>query len=150
MQSEFDIAVPLTASARRHLRRFVEDFLDTSFNPLFTHLRKSIEREVDRVVDVNRMQFFYLISWFLEAECARRAQVKESAAKNGKQKEGAEAQSDEESFAIIAGVMNQETFVLLNRHMQRTQDTSAWNDLNAIMKCFTQIVGTNRTLNERC
>jgi replication fork protection complex subunit Tof1/Swi1 len=150
VQSEFDIAVPLTASARRHLRQFVEEFIDTSFNPLFIHLRKSIEREVDRVVDVNRMQFFYLISWFLEAECARRAQAKESRTENGKQNEGAEAQPEDESFAIIAGVMDQETFVLLNRHMQRTQDTSAWNDLNAVMKCFTQIVSLVWRLNERC
>jgi replication fork protection complex subunit Tof1/Swi1 len=134
--------VPLTVSARRHLRRFVEEFLDTSFNPLFSHLRKSIERDVERLVEVHRMQFFYLISWFLEAECARREQAKQSRKDKGKQNEGTEIPVEDESFAIIAGVMNQETFVLMNRNMQRTLDTKPvnWNDLNAVMKCFTQIV----------
>lgn len=138
--SEFDKNVPLSSSARKHLGRFVEEFLDSSFNPLFTHLRRSIERELDRVLDMHHMQYFYLISWFLKAECARRTQSKAAAAPNGKQTEGTEAQSDSESFSIIAGVMNQETFVLLNRYIQSCFDNKAWHNLNAGMKCFTQIV----------
>jgi replication fork protection complex subunit Tof1/Swi1 len=96
------------------------------------------------------MEFFYLISWFLEAECARRAQAKESRKDKGKQREGTDTATEDESFAIIAGVMNQETFVLMNRYMQRAQDTKPinWNDLNAVMKCFTQIVSLKLSLGE--
>ena len=39
-------------------------------------------------------------------------------------------------------MLNQETFVLLNRYMQRSQDEKSWLDLNAGMKCFTQILLT--------
>lgn len=138
--SEFDQEIPLSASARKHLRGFVEEFLDSSFNPLFTHLRRAIERELERVLDQHHMQFFYLISWFLKAECARRDQAKQISKNKGKQKAGEETPTNSESFSIIAGVMNQETFVLLNRYLQSSADTKAWHSLNAGMKSFTQIV----------
>ena len=38
--NEFGAKVELKESARRHLKSFVEDFLDSSFNPLFGSLRK--------------------------------------------------------------------------------------------------------------
>src|SRR5882672_2887429 len=44
--------------------------------------------------------------------------------------------------------MNQETFVLLNRFMQRSQDDKTWQDLNAGMKCFTQILLTVQEMSE--
>jgi replication fork protection complex subunit Tof1/Swi1 len=138
--SNFDKEVPLSATSRKHLKHFVEEFLDSSFNPLFTHLRKSIERELERVLDQHHMQYFYLISWFLKAECARREAVKASKSQKGKQKAGSEVVINSESFAIIAGVMNQETFVLLNRFLQHSTDMKSWQGANAGMKCFTQIV----------
>jgi replication fork protection complex subunit Tof1/Swi1 len=137
--SEFDKEVLISGSARKHLRQFVEEFLDSSFNPLFTHLRRSIERELDRVLDMHHMQYFYLISWFLRAECARRAEAKVAAQRKGKQPAG-EDTINTEDFSIIAGVLNQETFVLLNRYLQECFDNKAWHNLNAGMKCFTQIV----------
>jgi len=42
---------------------------------------------------------------------------------------------------LIAGVVVQENFVLLNREMQSAFDNKRWQDLNAGMKCFTEIVG---------
>ena len=45
-----------------------------------------------------------------------------------------------DSFAIIASVLTQETFILLNRFMQESYDMKGWEDLNAGMRCFTQIV----------
>ncbi|KAJ9649768.1 Topoisomerase 1-associated factor 1 [Coniosporium tulheliwenetii] len=145
-QKEFDIKVHLDAPTRKQLRSFVEEFLDSSFNPLFTHLRKAIEREAHRVEGVHSMQYFYLISWFLQAECARRRQIQKNAA--AKQASATPANPDDESFALIAGVMNQGTFVLLNRFMQRSQDDKSWQDLNAGMKCFTQILLTVQEMSE--
>jgi replication fork protection complex subunit Tof1/Swi1 len=140
--TEFTKQVSLNPSARRHLRRFVEDFLDSSFNPLFTHLRKALEREADRVQEEQHpMQFYYLISWFLHAECARRRSAK--ARRDGlcKEKAGVVIGTEEdESFGLVASVLNQETFVLLNRFMQRAQDNKEWKELSAGMRCFTQIV----------
>ncbi|KAF2665956.1 topoisomerase 1-associated factor 1 [Microthyrium microscopicum] len=143
---EFDMEVPVSSSARRHLRKFVEDFLDSAFNPLFTHLRRSIERELDRVLEMHKMQYFYLVSWFLQAESSRRQHMKQSAAAKGKQKAG--QQPEEEGFGIIAGVMNKETFVLLNRFMQTSYDSKDWHYVNSGMKCFTQILLTVQQMEE--
>ncbi|KAF2813817.1 uncharacterized protein BDZ99DRAFT_459572 [Mytilinidion resinicola] len=144
-REEFDLPVPLTPSGRKHLKAFVEDFLDSSFNPLFIHLRRAIEREEERVESRHSRQYFYLISWFLRAECARRRQIKESFAKSN---DLTAITAEDESFGLIAGVMNQETFILLNRFMQRSIDEKTWQDLNAGMKCFTQILHTVQEMSE--
>ncbi|KAL8821429.1 MAG: hypothetical protein Q9223_000532 [Gallowayella weberi] len=134
----FDIPISLTTPASTNLRSFVEEFLDSGFNPLFNHLRRAIEREADRVLEVHKQQFFYLISWFLEAERVRRRmkQEAEKKTKNNKMTETFEA----DSFALIASVLIQETFVLLNRFMQDRLDMKAWRELNAGAQCFTQIL----------
>ncbi|KAI9715174.1 MAG: hypothetical protein M1812_006153 [Candelaria pacifica] len=133
-QNGFDLPIPLTASANKHVRAFVEDFLDSGFNPLFNHLRKAIEREAERLLEVHSRHFFFLISWFLEAELVRRK------AKAASQRGSSNKESDLDSFALVASVLNQETFVALNRFMQASQDQKEWQDLNAGMRCFTQIL----------
>lgn len=138
--SDFVKKVDLTQSARKNLRRFMGQFLDSGFNPLFTHLRKTIERELERVQETHKTQFFYLISWFLKAECARR-----NAAKQQKEQQKASGVSStpptqDEGFAYVASVLNQETFILLSRLMQRSLDDKDWQELTAEMRCFTQIV----------
>ena len=138
-QNHFDVETTLTKSGKRHLRSFVEDFLDSGFNPLFGHLRRAIEREADRVLMVHTQQFLYLIAWFLEAERARKAS-KRQVLKHNPPAIGASAEDD--SFGLIAAVLNQETFILLNRFMQERLDLKSWNELNAGMRCFTQILLT--------
>ncbi|CAI6340315.1 unnamed protein product [Periconia digitata] len=142
---EFDLPVALTSSARQSIKAFVEDFLDSSFNPLFQHLRKALEREVERVETRHSRQYFYLVSWFLRAECARRRTMKEKAADS---KGGEVLAAEDESYGLVAEVMNQETFILLNRFMQKSEDEKAWQDLNAGMKCFTQILLTVHEMSE--
>lgn len=135
----FDLPVPLNEAATRHLRSFIEEFLDSSFNPLFNHIRKAIEREADRVLETHSQQFFYLISWFLEAERVRRRKKAEASKKNNPP---AKLTTDFEadSFALIASVLNQETFILLNRFMQDRLDMKSWRDIHAGTRCFTQIL----------
>ena len=135
----FDLPVPLNEAATRHLRSFVEEFLDSSFNPLFNHIRKAIEREADRVLESHSQQFFYLVSWFLEAERVRRRK-KAEADKRGKAHDKIHVDFGADSFALIATVLNQETFILLNRFLQDRLDMKAWRDIHAGMRCFTQIL----------
>lgn len=144
-REEFDLPVPLTSSAQKHIKDFVEEFLDSSFNPLFLHLRKAIEREHERVETRHPRQFFYLVSWFLRAECARRRTIKEKAA-DPTNKELLVA--EDESYGLVAEVMNQEAFILMNRFMQKSEDEKAWQDLNAGMKCFTQILLTVQEMSD--
>ena len=133
----FDMPVALTESAATHLRGFVEEFLDSSFNPLFNHIRRAIEREADRVLESHKQQFFYLVSWFLEAERVRRRTKKEAEKKRAKKLDDT---FEPDSFALIASVLNQESFILLNRFMQDRLDLKAWREVHAGMRCFTQIL----------
>jgi replication fork protection complex subunit Tof1/Swi1 len=137
--SNFNMPAHLNSAATKNLRNFVEEFLDSGFNPLFTHVRKAIEREAERVMDINTRQFFYTVGWFLEAERVRRArQTRQRAAENG----GKAKDVEPDSYGLVAGVLNQETFISLNRAMQSSLDNKEWEDLNAQMRCFTQILLT--------
>lgn len=147
--------MPINSTATKHLRAFVEEFLDSAFNretyrilhlnianigtALFDHIRKAIEREAERVLDIHPRQFFFLISWFLEAERVRRRMAKEAHAEKQKH-DNTLPEEQADSFAIVASVLTQETFILLNRFMQESYDMKGWEDLNAGMRCFTQIV----------
>ncbi|KAJ4349912.1 Topoisomerase 1-associated factor 1 [Didymosphaeria variabile] len=144
-REEFDLPVSLTTSGRKHVKAFVEEFLDSSFNPLFLHLRKAIEREAERVETRHPKQFFYLVSWFLRVECARRRTMKDKAADP---KNNHVLSAEDESYGLVAEVMNQETFILMNRFMQKSEDEKAWQDLNAGMRCFTQILLTVQEMSE--
>ncbi|KAJ5366779.1 Timeless protein [Penicillium brevicompactum] len=137
--SNFNVPVHLNREATDNLRTFVEEFLDSGFNPLFTHVRKAIEREAERVLDINTRQFFYTVGWFLEAERVRRErQTRQRTARNG----GKCKKIEPDSYGLVAGVLNQETFISLNRSMQSSLDNKDWEDLNAQMRCFTQILLT--------
>lgn len=134
----FDIDESLTEAARLHLRSFIEEFLDSSFNPLFNHIRRAIEREADRVLENHKQQYFYLISWFLEAERVRRRRKRE--AEKLKKSSKIEETFEPDSFALIASVLTQESLVLLNRFMQDRLDIKSWRELQAGMRCFTQVL----------
>lgn len=138
VSDDFNMPVHLSSSASRNLRMFVEEFLDSGFNPLFTHVRKAIEREAERVVPINTRQFFHTVAWFLEAERTRRERQQRKRSKEGK----ASKDIEPDSFGLVAGVLNQETFILLNRSMQSSWDHKEWENLNAEMRCFTQILLT--------
>lgn len=142
---EFDLETPLSTRARTTLRSFVEDFLDSSFNPLFGHLRKPFELMATngRVLPSQQMPYFYLISWFLRAQCARNKLAKDKQAARSKKQPGDDvALMEQDSFAIVATVLNQQTFVLLNKFMQESIDMKEWRHLNAGMKCLTQVLKT--------
>lgn len=138
VNNDFNTPVHLSHAATTNLRKFVEEFLDSGFNPLFLIVRKAIERESIRVLEVNRRHYLYTVSWFLAAERARRARQREKHAQS--EKPGKELEPD--SFGLVAGVLNQETFIFLNRSMQNSLDNKEWEDLNAAMRCFTQILLT--------
>ncbi|RCI08182.1 hypothetical protein L249_6246 [Ophiocordyceps polyrhachis-furcata BCC 54312] len=129
--------VKLNARARTQLRSFVQEFLDAGFNPLFQHVRKSIQREAPHVMQYHRRQFFYLVAWFLEAERMRRQAKKET----GRQQAG-DDDDEVNSFNLVAGVLNQEMFITLNAALHESYDMKDWQELTAVMRCFTQILLT--------
>ena len=141
--NHFDLPTPLTKTARKQLRSFVEDFLDSGFNPLFNHLRRAIEREASRILKVHEQQYYYVVSWFLEAERVRR---KHRAPKKQRPAEGSLA--DTGNYGVVASVLNQETFVVLNRFMESSLEHEEWHELSAGMRCFTQILLTVQEMTE--
>ncbi|KAK5137547.1 hypothetical protein LTR08_008527 [Meristemomyces frigidus] len=143
-QSDFGMSCDLTELARKQVKGFVEDFLDSCFNPLFSSLRKAIERETERVQEMHKRQYFYLIHWFLSAETSRRSQARSTTSRDADQPP--QTQPEDNTFAYIAAVLDQETFVLLNRQMQRAFDDKSWHDLQATLLCFTQILLTTQAM----
>jgi replication fork protection complex subunit Tof1/Swi1 len=135
-------------SAAKTLRSFVEDFLDSSFNPLFLALRKLIERDtrVELHTSENLKQYFYLISWFLNAATARYDAVAKENSKNASLASNASVQDN--SYAYIAAVLDQETFVLINRSMQQFMDEKNWQVVMSTMLAFTQILLTVQSMAE--
>lgn len=123
----------LNARANSQLCGFVEEFLDSGFNPLFSQVRKTLEREGTEVMQYHGQQFFYTVAWFLEAERARQ-----------QAKKGKKSSSDDQvsSFQLVAGVLNQEMFIALKRNLHRSFTEGDWRELNAVMRCFTQILLT--------
>ena len=132
----------LNHRANKQLRSFVEDFLDSGFNPLFQHVRKSIDREAPHVLDYHKGQFFYLVAWFLEAERMRRKMQK------GAKKPPQSTTDDIGSFNLVAGVLNQEMFITLNRALDRSYNEKDWPQLSTVMRCFTQILLTVQEMSE--
>ncbi|KAL7936694.1 timeless domain-containing protein [Trichoderma chlorosporum] len=140
-KDERDLGPPakLNARAAGQLRSFVEEFLDSGFNPLFQHVRKTIDREASHVMQYHRRQFFYLVAWFLEAERTRQKLRKGSNNKTN---------DDVSSFSLVAGVLNQEMFITLNKAMHEAYEYKDWHELAAVMRCFTQILLTVQEMSE--
>ncbi|KAL1841714.1 hypothetical protein VTJ49DRAFT_6688 [Mycothermus thermophilus] len=131
-----DLGPPVTLDerARQQLRSFVSDFLDSGFNPLFGHVRKSLDREAPHALHYHHSQFFYLVAWFLQAERMRR-----KAKNDSKQTAG---QDDVSSYNLIAEVLSQEMFIAMNRALDRAYGDKDWQLLTTVMRCFTQILLT--------
>ncbi|KAI5461328.1 timeless protein-domain-containing protein [Mariannaea sp. PMI_226] len=140
-KGEADLGLPtkLNSRANNQLRSFVEEFLDSGFNPLFTHVRKTIDREAPHLMAYHRRQFFYMVAWFLDAERVRRKSKKQS-----QQKDNEEVSS----FNLVAGVLSQEMFITLNRALHEAFEYKDWAELTAVMRCFTQILLTVQEMSD--
>ncbi|KAJ8128139.1 hypothetical protein O1611_g5496 [Lasiodiplodia mahajangana] len=125
--------VSLNARARQQLKDFVEEFLDSGFNPLFQHMRKKLDDQKDYIFEYHSRQFFYLVAWFLEAERARKKADKSTQSTSP---------AEVGSFNLVAGVLNQQMFITLNRAMADSMESKRWQELCATMRCFTQILLT--------
>lgn len=140
-----DLGPPVTLDerARQQLRSFVQDFLDSGFNPLFLHVRQSIDREALHVLNQHKSQFFYLVAWFLEAERMRRKAKREEQSKST-----SVAGEEVNSFNLVAAVLQQEMFASMNRALDRSYSDKDWQLLTSVMRCYTQIFLTVQEMSE--
>ncbi|KAK3684782.1 timeless protein-domain-containing protein [Podospora appendiculata] len=130
----------LDERARQQLRSFVDEFLDSGFNPLFASVIHSIHRESPNCLHTHRFQFFYLVAWFLEAERMRR--------KSRQGQKPSPADDEVGSFNLVAEVLSQHMFIMLNRQLDRAYSDKDWPLLSAIMRCLTQILLTVQEMSE--
>ncbi|KAG6030929.1 Topoisomerase 1-associated factor 1 [Claviceps citrina] len=144
-KDERDLGLPVKLNARANdqLRNFVQEFIDSGFNPLFVHVRKTIDREAPHLLAYHRRQYFYLVAWFLEAERIRRR-----AKKSGSSQEVVGDNDEVNRFHLVAGVLNQEMFITLNRALHESYDMKDWAELTSVMRCFTQILLTVQEMTE--
>ncbi|KAH8160983.1 hypothetical protein CIB48_g7259 [Xylaria polymorpha] len=125
--------VTLNSRARQQLKDFVEEFLDSGFNPLFEHMRKKLDDQKDYIFEYHSRQFFYLVAWFLEAERARKKADKTNRSTNP---------TDVGGYNLVASVLDQKMFITLNRTMADSLENKHWQELCSTMRCFTQILLT--------
>jgi replication fork protection complex subunit Tof1/Swi1 len=150
--------VSLSARANEQLCGFVDDFLDSGFNPLFMHVRKSIDVDAPQVLGYHRRQFFYSVAWFLQAERMRRRKGKAEKKKGdavekgkGRASGGGDGGGGEDSvgsFNLVAGVLNQEMFITVSRAMHQALEAKEWRYLTQVMRCFTEILVTVQEMRE--
>ncbi|GAO47499.1 timeless-domain-containing protein [Saitoella complicata NRRL Y-17804] len=133
VDEDIDKPVTIMREARAVLRRFVEEILDSGFNPLFTSVRRAMEREKQRVLEVHRIHFPYLIAYFLEALRWRGTAAVEAAG-------GRDA--PEVDYGLVAGVLDQLGLIMINKLMRESSDLRQWTGLHAAMDSFQQILLT--------
>ncbi|KAK9322088.1 timeless protein-domain-containing protein [Lipomyces orientalis] len=121
-----DLEKPTLISGEAHnaLAKFVEEFLDSAFNPLFISIRKEVERESSRVEDRHEEQFLYLVSWFLSAELARQRATPNA----------------DYGFALVAGVLDQQSLVIVTKILRAAVDNKQMRKLGYAMHCLKQII----------
>lgn len=116
------------------LRKFVADFLDSSFNPLFVKIRNAIERQQSPRVSskTTLMQYLYLIGWFIEAEQMR-----------------AESENRKMDFKLIGGSLSKASFALVINLLRRGMEPGEMRStdlVHAAMTCIRQILTTVRKM----
>ncbi|KAK9377021.1 timeless protein-domain-containing protein [Lipomyces chichibuensis] len=114
----------ISGEAQKALANFVDEFLDSAFNPLFISIRREIERESSRVEDHHEEQFLYLVSWFLSAELARQRTTPNT----------------DHGFALVAGVLDQQSLVTITKLLRNAVENKHMRKLGYAMHCFKQII----------
>lgn len=103
---------------------------------LFTAIRKLIEQEVERLLDVHRMHYLFLMGWFLEAELLRR---KRQRANNG----------IIDDFGLIGAALHQNNFVIVMKLMKESYEKGEKQNFDVLYAgiiCFTQILHVIRDM----
>ncbi|KAK9434066.1 timeless protein-domain-containing protein [Lipomyces doorenjongii] len=114
----------ISGDAQKALANFVDEFLDSAFNPLFISIRKEIERESSRVEDHHEEQFLYLVSWFLSAELARQRTIPNA----------------DHGFGLVAGVLDQQSLVTVTKLLRTAVENKHMRKLGYAMHCLKQII----------
>lgn len=101
---------------------------------LFVAVRKEIENDSEKILEVHKMQYLYLVGWFLEAERRRR---------------DIDPRLQENDFGLVGGSLNQHTFVVVMKLMREgfeKGESQNFDVVYASMVCFKQILLTVKAM----
>lgn len=143
-RSDFDQKTPLEPKARAALRSFVEEFIDGCFNYLMISLRRTFEADLHKQYELQAKQYYTVVAWFLHAERVRRRHALEAKKKvpTDLSKPPSADIEETESFAVIGAVTNHEFMVKMFTQIGDWTDEKRHNDIQSIMRCFTQLIYT--------
>jgi len=121
--------VSLTLPSTQSALSYITKFLDSSFNPLFIHMRKSLERDTEDLYLQYRHQYLYCMGFFLEADRYNR-----------------KIQTREDDFGLVAGVLDYETIIVIIKTISNGLENDRYKDVLTGMFCLKQILLTIQDL----
>ncbi|KAG5519184.1 hypothetical protein PMAC_002272 [Pneumocystis sp. 'macacae'] len=125
---DIDKPVYISHEAIVIISAFINEFLGSSFNPLFSVILQGLEREEMRISQENRIHFLYCIGYFIHA-LRIRISVKNS-----------DAFSNGEDYGLVASMLEQRALIMVYKLMRESFDLKIWKELHVGMECFKQIL----------
>ncbi|KTW30789.1 hypothetical protein T552_00501 [Pneumocystis carinii B80] len=125
---DLDKPVFIMHDATMIISAFINEFLDLSFNPLFSSILRCLEREETRISQENHIHFLYCIGYFIHALRLRLY------SKN------LNDSSKYEDYGLIATMLQQRALIMIYKLMRESFDLKIWKELHSAMECFKQIL----------
>ncbi|CAN6643414.1 topoisomerase 1-associated factor 1 [Trichomonascus vanleenenianus] len=128
IDDEWTCSTSLSSENQEMLRSYVADFLESAFNPLFLAVRTLVEQDVERLLEIHKRYYLYLVGWFLEAQ----------------------RNKSMEDYGYVGEVLNQQSFVVVLKVLRDYFDTPTpdYPMVYAAMSCFLQILYIVKALGE--
>lgn len=126
---DLDKPVFITHDTNIVISAFINEFLGSSFNSLFSAILRSLEREETRVSQENHVHFLYCIGYFIHAFrillCS---------------KNNSDNSDNYENYGLVASMLEQRALIMIHKLMRESFDLKIWKELHAGMECFKQIL----------
>ncbi|KAG5439240.1 hypothetical protein PCANB_001539 [Pneumocystis canis] len=108
---------------------FINEFLESSFNPLFSAILQGLEREESRISQENHIHFLYCIGYFIHALRLRISTKRNST-----------ALSNDIDYGLVASMLQQRALIMIYKLIRESFDLKIWRELHAGMECFKEIL----------
>ncbi|KAH3666676.1 hypothetical protein WICMUC_005493 [Wickerhamomyces mucosus] len=121
--------VTIGSKSREVLKEFVCDFIDGALNPFIKTCTRELTSDYHSKSTTDKIRYFMLISWFLEAHRARNAD-----------------NIQEIDYTLIANALSEETFLLLFKSLSESYDDAIWGLSHAGLITFKEIIQLLNTM----
>ncbi|EDO19100.1 hypothetical protein Kpol_2000p68 [Vanderwaltozyma polyspora DSM 70294] len=115
-------AAVLHEQTRKHFRKFVEYFIDSSFDNLLKSITNHFTTEQDRMVSLEQIEYLLFFSWFVKFQRLRCQINKDS------------------KLSDISSVYNETSFILMCSLLRSSYDEKNWIVLHASMIAFNEFL----------